>query len=164
MISWDIPNALSPKTMNGWKPTVSDKPGASLFPLCLTSAESRGAVNKTTAHCSANSAYRICFIWSILLPQSWNKEFFTVSMPKIPHRNKEEYGIGMSSLENPKDLPCRWAVLVGNTWTTGLVLETKPSKSNWRNSSNLLNLLGAFCVWSYIHLPRVLLAYSPTFK
>lgn len=70
MISWEIPNALSPKTMNGLMPTVSNKPDASLFPLCLTSGENRGAVNKKTAHFSANSAHRICFICSIPLLQS----------------------------------------------------------------------------------------------
>lgn len=145
--------------------------------LCITISsllhhgESRGAVNKKTAHCSANSAHRICFICSIQLLQSWNKAFFTVSMPKIPPpqntipKIKKIMGLVWAiwcAQKTPKDLPCRWAVL----GAAGPVLDTKAKQKQPEKllNLNLLNLLGAFCLWSYIHLPRVLLAYSPTFK
>lgn len=132
----------------------------SYFLLCLTSGESRIAVNNKTAHSSVNSVIQDLFHLPYSTPpQRWNEAFFTLSpYPKAVTWTKKIMGLVWTSWcaqRTPKDLPYRYAWsadadLVGSDRTAGPVSDTKAEQNNWWKSPSLLNPSGGFlCVKLY---------------
>lgn len=153
-------------------PTMYGKPYVALFPLCFTDWESRIAVNNKTAHCKLGNTR---FVSSALFCSSTKVKwriFDIVSIPGSHHMDKEDFQIGMSvsvCAENPRSSAlwiCRVCKWPGWEWQKSWICFGHQSrvKTNGGTAQVSWTLLRAFCVLSYIHLPRVLLAYSPTFK